>query len=163
MKHLLLMAAIAFFAVAAYHLNRIRHTQTAPTRSPLPETGIAAPFSDKGASPETLRSTAYLERYITHIIIHGSQQRLGFKYGDMPAGMADTDAAPKIAAYVATLSGRKPSHPEWAREGRLFYISNCGGCHGEDGKGIRGTFPDLTRDPLLGIARRTEQATRNSR
>ena len=101
-----------------------------------------------------IRSTAYLEKYIADIVNHGSAQHLGFKYGDMPAHMADEKAAPKIAAYVVTLSGRKPTHPEWVRQGRLLYISNCGGCHGEDGKGIHGTFPDLTRDPLLGIKKK---------
>ncbi len=76
----------------------------------------------------------------------------------MQAGFADKDAAPKIAAYVITLSGRMPTHPEWISQGRTFYVSNCGGCHGEDGKGVHGTFPDLTRDPLLGIERRIREA-----
>jgi len=105
-----------------------------------------------------LRSTAYLEHYIENVINRGSSQNLGYAYGDMQAGFADKDAAPKIAAYVVTLSGREPTHAEWVKEGRTFYVSNCGGCHGEDGKGVHGTFPDLTRDPLAGIERRVKEA-----
>ncbi len=104
-----------------------------------------------------LKSTRYLEKYIEHVINSGSAQKLGFAYGEMQGGFADSAAAPKIAAYVASLAGRKPTHPEWIKEGRTFYVSNCGGCHGEDGKGINGTFPDLTRDPLLGIEKRIER------
>ncbi len=109
-----------------------------------------------------LRSTPYLEKYIENIINRGSSQNLGFAYGEMQEGFADSDAAPKIAAYVVTLSGKSPSRPEWIKEGRIFYVSNCGGCHGEDGRGIHGTFPDLTRDPLLGIQRRIEKALSES-
>ncbi len=104
-----------------------------------------------------LKSTRYLEKYIENVIKKGSAQKLGFAYGDMQGGFADSAAAPKIAAYVVSLAGRKPTHPEWIKEGGTFYVSNCGGCHGEDGKGINGTFPDLTRDPLLGIERRIER------
>ncbi|WP_457592435.1 c-type cytochrome [Hydrogenimonas sp.] len=105
-----------------------------------------------------LRSTPYLEHYIENVINRGSSQHLGFAYGDMQEGFADRDAAPKIAAYVVTLSGREPTHPEWVKEGRTFFVSNCGGCHGEDGRGIHGTFPDLTKDPLLGIQKRIQRA-----
>ncbi|WP_457599467.1 c-type cytochrome [Hydrogenimonas sp.] len=107
-----------------------------------------------------LRSVTFTEKYVENVINRGSAQRLGFAYGDMQAGFADEAAAPKIAAYVVSLSGRTPTHPEWIAQGRTFYVSNCGGCHGEDGKGIHGTFPDLTRDPLLGIERRIRDALR---
>ncbi len=38
----------------------------------------------------------------------------------------------------------------------MFYSSNCGGCHGEDGKGIKDAYPDLTKEKLLGIKKREE-------
>ncbi|WP_456485346.1 c-type cytochrome [Hydrogenimonas sp.] len=154
------MILIVVFVGAAFTLNRLRHTRT---ESPPPvtkqEKAIAKSSTQpQNETPEQIRSTPYLERYIQDVIIHGSRQHLGFKYGDMPEKMADPALAPKIAAYVVTLSGRKPTHPEWVSEGRLYYTSNCGGCHGEDGKGVHGTFPDLTRDLMLGIEKRLEKA-----
>jgi mono/diheme cytochrome c family protein len=38
----------------------------------------------------------------------------------------------------------------------MFYTSICGGCHGDDGKGLGGNYPDLTRKKLLGLERREE-------
>ncbi|WP_353661708.1 c-type cytochrome [Hydrogenimonas sp. SS33] len=158
MRNTVAIAAILLFVAAAFFVNRARHSDGhaahLANHVSEPETCSRCREKERRLDLKTLRSTAYLESYITQIIAHGSSQHLGFKYGDMPARMADARAAPKIAAYVVTLAGRKPTHPEWVKEGRLFYISNCGGCHGEDGKGIHGTFPDLTRDPLLGIERR---------
>ncbi|WP_201352329.1 c-type cytochrome [Hydrogenimonas urashimensis] len=158
MRDFLIILAIAFFVGVAFFVNQSRHQHSkAPHRHETKEAASkCAGCREKEAkrSIDELRSIHYLERYVEDVINHGSSQNLGFKYGDMPAHMADERAAPKIAAYVVTLSGKKPTHPEWAREGHTFYISNCGGCHGEDGRGIHGTFPDLTRDPLLGIERR---------
>ena len=151
------LAAMALFVAVAFWINSARYEKRREARYE----SVAAKNA-KGARSEadlkTLRSVAYLERYIEEVINKGSSQNLGFAYGDMPAGMADAKAAPKIAAYVVSLAGLKPSHPEWVKEGRLFYISNCGGCHGEDGRGIHGTFPDLTRVPMLGIKKRIEAA-----
>ena len=36
----------------------------------------------------------------------------------------------------------------------MFYTSICGGYHGNDGKGLSGNYPDLTREKLLEIERR---------
>ena len=146
---------------AAWWLNSARHDRAAAHRHATEKEKAACATcgeAHRQKSLRELRSVAYLEQYIVDVINHGSKQKLGFAYGDMPAAMADAEAAPKIAAYVVELAGLTPTHPEWAAEGHTFYVSNCGGCHGEDGRGIHGTFPDLTRVPLLGIERRIREA-----
>ncbi len=161
MKTFLPLLLILLFVVAAFFVNRARHGASPHARHTVEKKVETCPECRREVKRRTideLRSTLFLEEYIVDVIDHGSSQNLGFKYGDMPARMADEKAAPKIAAYVVTLMGRTPTHPEWVREGHTFYVSNCGGCHGEDGKGIHGTFPDLTRDPLLGIERRIREA-----
>ena len=155
-------AGLLLFAGGAFWFNSSRHMADGKSTPRVETTKRVTPSKAK-ISVADIRSVAYLERYIERVINDGSAQGLGYKYGDMPAGMADAEAAPKIAAYVVSLAGLKPSHPEWVKEGRLFYISNCGGCHGEEGKGVHGTFPDLTRVPLLGIKKRIEAAQRAER
>jgi len=102
---------------------------------------------------ETLQSDKYLQRYIVDVINHGSDQ-LHFKKEEvMEAGFAPKKDAKEIACYVMSLSGRaceKPYVPEVVG----LFTSNCGGCHGNDGKGLGGTYPNLTRGPLLGIVQR---------
>lgn len=95
-------------------------------------------------------TVAYLEKYIEKVIKEGSTG-LGFPGGDMDPGFALPDDAKKIARYVMLLSGKKIDNPEEAKKASLFYTSNCGGCHGDDGKGLNGSFPDLTRPTLLGV------------
>ena len=161
MKKALPILLILLFVAAAFFVNRARHGASPHMHHAVEKKAESCPECRAEAKKRTideLRSTSFVEEYIVEVIDHGSSQKLGFKYGDMPAHMADEKAAPKIAAYVVTLMGRTPTHPEWVREGHTFYVSNCGGCHGEDGKGIHGTFPDLTRDPLLGIERRIREA-----
>ncbi|BBG64838.1 cytochrome c oxidase subunit CcoP [Hydrogenimonas sp.] len=161
-KHLSILFTILLIVAVSFWINRpsVKKSPTPHTHSLQKEATECPECLEKERKKRIalLRSTAYLEHYIENIINSGSSQHLGFAYGDMQAGFADPEAAPKIAAYVVTLSGREPSRPEWVEKGRTFYISNCGGCHGEDGKGIKGTFPDLTRDPLLGIRKRLEKA-----
>ncbi len=96
---------------------------------------------------DTPKST---EQYIIHVIIHGSD-RLRFKPHEvMDPGFASKEDAPKIACYVLVLSGNKT--PESCpKDAPMYYSSNCAGCHGDDGKGLNGTYPDLTRRPLLGF------------
>ncbi len=95
---------------------------------------------------------AYIVRYIEDVINHGSDT-LGFKGGVMEGGYVAKEDAPKIACYVLELSGRKCPHP-YPEDAAMFYTSVCGGCHGNDGKGLGGNYPDLTRKRLLGIERR---------
>ena len=151
MKQNLTLLLIPLFVGVAFFINH-SHSQRSLSHSTIKQSSPQTPITSNDNYP--LQSVNYLETYIEDIINHGSSQNLGFAYGDMEGGFADKEAAKKIAAYVVTLSGKQPTHPEWVKEGRTFYISNCGGCHGEDGKGIHGTFPDLTRKTLLGIARR---------
>ncbi|WP_200763696.1 c-type cytochrome [Nitrosophilus alvini] len=98
----------------------------------------------------------YLENYIIDVINNGSN-RLDYKAGSMDAGFASKEDAPKIAAYVVTLSGKKPSVPEYIKEGNMLYNGNCGGCHGDDGKGLGGSFPDLTKKRFSGIEKRKKE------
>jgi len=101
-----------------------------------------------------LKTNAYVKQYIVDVINHGSSQ-FEFKGGVMEEGFASKEDAPKIACYVLELSGKKckSSYPNNAA---MFYTSVCGGCHGDDGKGLGGTYPDLTKDKLLGIEKREE-------
>ena len=99
-----------------------------------------------------LKTTEYVKHYIIDVINHGSNQ-LKFKSGEMEGAFASSEDAPKIACYVLELSGKKCKSP-YPNDAAMFYTSVCGGCHGDDGKGIGGTFPDLTKDKLLGIEKR---------
>ena len=94
----------------------------------------------------------YIVKYIVDVINHGSDT-LGFKGGVMEGGYVSSEDAQKIACYVLELSGRKCSHP-YPKDAQMFFTSVCGGCHGNDGKGLGGNYPDLTRKKLLGIERR---------
>jgi len=95
---------------------------------------------------------AYTKQYIVSVINHGSYD-LGFVGGVMEGGYVSREDAPMIACYVVELSGKKcpEGYPENAA---MFFTSVCGGCHGNDGKGLGGIYPDLTRKMLLGIEKR---------
>ncbi|MEA3373755.1 MAG: hypothetical protein U9Q62_08715 [Campylobacterota bacterium] len=93
------------------------------------------------------------EEYIVRVILEGSDI-LKMPAGRMAEGYAHKGDAEKIAAYVITLSNRKPTHPEYVGEGNLYYDGNCAGCHGTDGKGLGGSHPDLTLNPFKGAVLR---------
>ncbi len=99
-----------------------------------------------------LHTIPYLKQYIIKVINYGSNQ-FNFKGGEMEGGYASPQDAPKIACYVIELSGRKCQEP-YAKDAAMFFSSICAGCHGEDGKGLGGTYPDLTQKTLLGISQR---------
>jgi len=101
-----------------------------------------------------IESIRYAQEYIVEVINTGSSV-LGFVGGVMEGGFASREDAGKIASYVLTLSGKKPLEA-YPPDAQMFYTSNCGGCHGDDGKGLGGNYPDLTRKILLGIERRKE-------
>lgn len=86
------------------------------------------------------------EAGIEAAILEGSSG-LGYMLGEMPAGMATGNDAKAIAAYVAKeLSTIKTtSHPELVGAGKEAFSSVCAACHGEDGKGMDGQSPDLTK------------------
>lgn len=99
---------------------------------------------------DQMDGVTYSEHYIETVINEGSDV-LNLSVGNMAAGYTDPSDASKIAAYVMTLSGREPGHPEYVREGSLYYAGNCSGCHGTDGKGDGGKYPDLTLRILKGV------------
>lgn len=103
-----------------------------------------------------INTIPYIENYIEKIINEGSDQNLGFPTKTMDAGLAHAMDAKDIARYVLTLSGKKSSDDSKAKKAELFYTSNCGGCHGNDGKGINGTFPDIAIVNMLGLEKRKE-------
>ncbi|WP_084276367.1 c-type cytochrome [Nitratiruptor tergarcus] len=90
------------------------------------------------------------EQYIEDVINNGSNI-FNYPTSPMPAHTVSPEDAKKIAAFLTTLQGFKPSHPEWVIEGKYLFYGNCVGCHSNSGKGKKGYFPDLTRKPLAGI------------
>ena len=91
-------------------------------------------------------------RYIIDVINHGSS-KLHFKNNEiMEGGYISEEDAPKVACYVMELSGKKCSQ-SYPLDAHLFFSSVCAGCHGEDGKGLHGAYPDLTRPTLRGMRR----------
>jgi len=102
-----------------------------------------------------IHTDSTLKQYIIDVIDHGSTQ-LQFKKNEiMEGGYAPKEDAEAIACYVMTLSGR--SCPDaYPAEAVGYYTSICGGCHGHNGRGLDGTYPDLTRKILLGIQKRED-------
>lgn len=118
---------------------------------------VEQPTIDKIALQKEMQeidSNAYLENYIVHIINTGSNGVLGFSGGVMESAIATKEDAPNIARFVLSLSGKKSSDDKAGKEAQLFYTSNCGGCHGDNGKGLNGAFPDLTLKSFKGIEKR---------
>lgn len=65
----------------------------------------------------------------------------------MGGGLVGSDADVRaVAAYVAKeISAIKSTkHPELVEKGREVFAT-CASCHGEDGKGMEGSAPDLTK------------------
>lgn len=115
------------------------------------------PSEDRDALKKELSALdtdAYVEAYIIRIINEGSKGILGFSGGVMDAGFAAPEDAANIARYVMSLSQRKSSDDALGAKSELFYTSNCGGCHGNDGKGLGGAFPDLTLKRYVGLEKR---------
>ena len=110
------------------------------------------PTSHYAEELKKLHTPAYTKQYIIDVINHGSTQ-LKFKPTEiMDAGFASKEDAPKIASYILLLSGKK--NAIYPKDAPMYYSSNCAGCHGEDAKGLNGTYPDLTKKKLLGIIKR---------
>jgi cytochrome c oxidase cbb3-type subunit 3 len=74
--------------------------------------------------------------HIEYVVKNGSKG-LGYPGGEMPAGLASGADVSAVAGYVAGgLQG--------GGKGAEVFKTACASCHGEDGKGMFGTFPDLT-------------------
>ena len=85
------------------------------------------------------------EEGIYDTIINGSKG-LEYPMGEMPAGMADEEGAKAIAAYIAKeISGIKKTKNENLVETGKELFATCAACHGEDGKGMEGMSPDLSK------------------
>jgi len=113
---------------------------------------ISKDVVDRQKDLDYINSDEYLKAYIVDVINNGSKQ-FSFKGGIMEGGFASKEDAPKIACYVMSLSGRKCKEP-YPKDSQLFYSSICAGCHGMDGKGLGGSYPNLTRSKLLGIEKK---------
>ncbi len=90
--------------------------------------------------------------YILYVIDNGSN-RLHLKGGEMPAHLVPKDISPKIACFVVKEFQKKSCPKKIDPNARGYYTSNCGGCHGDDGKGIKGIYPNLTK-PLKGFMKK---------
>lgn len=99
-----------------------------------------------------INTDEYTKQYIIRVINHGSNS-LNFKGGEMEGGFADPEDAEKIACYTMEFSGKKCT-TSYPKDAAMFYTSICGGCHGNDGKGLNGSYPDLTKAKMLGIEKR---------
>ena len=85
------------------------------------------------------------EEGIYDTIINGSKG-LEYPMGEMPAGMADEEGAKAIAAYIAKeISGIKKTKNENLVASGKELFATCAACHGEDGKGMEGMSPDLSK------------------
>ena len=85
------------------------------------------------------------EEGIVDAILKGSKG-LDYPMGEMPAGMADEEGAKAIAAYIAKeISGiKKTKNENLVASGKELFAA-CAACHGEDGKGMEGNSPDLSK------------------
>ena len=154
-KYTALIAIVAVILYGLYNAQSRKKIAQKPAPNPTyaahtrlhPDTHHAAEELARLESPESIR------RYITHVIIHGSDT-LHFNQDEvMEPGFASPEDAPHIACYVMTLRGDRCDDPQ-IEQAQGYYTSICGGCHGNDGKGTGGAYPDLTRQPLLGIEKR---------
>ena len=85
------------------------------------------------------------EEGIVDAILKGSKG-LDYPMGEMPAGMADEEGAKAIAAYIAKeISGIKKTKNENLDASGKELFAACAACHGEDGKGMEGMSPDLSK------------------
>ena len=102
-----------------------------------------------GSVKELPLSEKAITDYIVNVINNGSN-RFKFPGREMEGGYIPKSSARDVACYVYELSGRKCTKP-YSKNAQLLFSSNCAGCHGNDGKGINGTYPDLTKKRLLGL------------
>ncbi len=130
----LVLFSIAYLYKSQHHLNPTTTTNNSPHTHSL-----------------TLKPNCVecFERYIEEVINKGLDI-FHYPSGPMPPATVSPQDAKKIAAFMATLQGFTPTHPEWVQEGKALFYGNCTGCHGPEGKGQKGYFPDLTKRPLEG-------------
>ncbi|EAJ5693447.1 cytochrome C oxidase Cbb3 [Campylobacter fetus] len=85
------------------------------------------------------------EKAIYDVVVNGSKG-LDYPLGEMPGGMVDEPTAKAVAAFVAKeISAIKSTYNEnLVAAGREAWPT-CAACHGDDGKGMDGQAPDLTK------------------
>lgn len=154
MQKIIPSLAILIVLVYAFYNAKFRHSEKVDTKTNISykehiRTHKTTDYEDELSH---INSDEYTKDYIIKVINHGSNS-LDFKTGVMEAGFASPDDAEKIACYTMTLSGRKCKKP-YPEDAAMFYTSICGGCHGNDGKGLGGVYPDLTKAKMLGIEAR---------
>jgi mono/diheme cytochrome c family protein len=135
---LLAVAAVLCYGLYNASLKKTAHSRTLPQQI-------------QRSSPVKVPAVPTdLKRYIVHVINHGSK-RLRFKKEEvMEGGFVSETEAPMVACYVMSLAGDSCPSPV-SPDAAMYFSSNCAGCHGSDGKGAGGAYPDLTRRPLLGM------------
>ena len=102
-------------------------------------------------------SQEYFREYVLNVIQNGSD-KLNFPSGKMDGGFVNKSDAKRIVAYMEKLQGYKTAGKEKEiKEGAALFYGNCTGCHGIDGKGHKGHFPNINRKPLLGIELRKRE------
>ncbi|RRS32642.1 MAG: hypothetical protein P794_00860 [Epsilonproteobacteria bacterium (ex Lamellibrachia satsuma)] len=146
--------AILIVLIYAIYNAKFRHVKKIETKTVSNYTKHIKEHTTSHYEEELLKlqTTQYARQYIINVINHGSKQ-FDFKGGEMEGGFASKKDAPKIACYVLELSGKQCKEP-YPKDAAMFYSSICAGCHGDDGKGLGGTYPDLTKSKLLGIEKR---------
>jgi len=111
--------------------HKSKHNTFAPTIN------TKVKYTDKNLTQEGIIN------YIVNVINNGSNH-LNFQKGGMEGGYVPRDKARDVAYYVYELSGKK-ANKQYFKDASLYFSSNCAGCHGIDGKGIKGSYPDLTQ------------------
>lgn len=84
------------------------------------------------------------EDAIVHTILNGSKG-MNYPLGEMPAGLLDEASAQAVAAYMVervTKTGSSANSNLVATGEALW--ATCTACHGEDGKGMGGSAPDIS-------------------
>ena len=156
MKHLIPYFAILLVLIYAFYNAALRKEQQTEKHEKMTEQyrehTKEHPMLHVQEELGRIHTPEYAKAYIVSVIDHGSRQ-FDFPGGEMEGGFVSPKDAPKVACYVLSLSDQKCKEP-YPKDGAMFYTSVCGGCHGDDGKGLGGTYPDLTRKPLLGIEKR---------
>jgi len=97
--------------------------------------------------------------YIVNVINNGSNY-LGFKGGEMEGGYIPKAKAKDVACYLLSKRGI-PCKDGFNKDAPLYFDSNCAGCHGVNAKGIKGSFPNLLREPFLGFKRWKKEISAN--
>ena len=149
-----LISIVVVFVVALILKKQDKKTPKPSHSTTKQISSISQRTADKQKQLDYINSDEYLKAYIIDVINNGSRQ-FHFKGGIMEGGFASKEDAPKIACYVMSLSGRECKEP-YPKDAQMFYSSICAGCHGMDGKGLGGSYPDLTRPILLGIEKKLQ-------